>query len=93
MKNLQFNPYKCEAGRVRSKNSKPFLASPRLVVRGKNLTPSPPQHFYGEGKIYVGRSGENLRGTKWGKVGQARRGKIVIPNNGLLHGGILWKWS
>ena len=73
MKNLQFNPYKCEAGRVRSKNSKPFLASPRLVVRGKNLTPSSPQHFYGEGKIYVGRSGE-----RWVKQDGAKLSSLTM---------------
>ena len=57
------------AGRGGSKNCKPILAPPRGVGLKSRPIPVPP----------LLRGGENPHGTKWGGVGQAGQGKIVIP--------------
>ena len=60
MKNLQFNPYQCGAGRVGFKKSKP-IAVPSCDARLKSHPiPAPPPL----------RDGENLCGAKRGGAGQ-----------------------
>ena len=54
--------------RVASKKSKPIPTPPRGVRLKSRPIPTPPPL----------RGGENPRGVKWGRVGQAGQGKIVI---------------
>ena len=66
MKNLQFNPYQCEAGQGRPKKFKPVL-TPWCWAK---ISPhSYPTTFAG---------GENPHKAKWGGAGQVRRAKIAI---------------
>ena len=60
MKNLQFNPYQCGAGRGGSKKSKPISAL-SSGVRLKSYPISTPPPLWG---------GENTHGAKWGGAGQ-----------------------
>ena len=68
MKNLQFNPYQCETGRVGSKRSKPIPVSPHDAELKSCPIPIPPPL----------RCSENPHGVKRGGAGQVRRGKIAI---------------
>ena len=57
-------------GQVRSKKSKLILTHPYGAELKSRLIPAPPPLW----------DGENPHGIKQGEVGQAGRGKIVIPS-------------